>query len=290
MSRSSCAPTTRARAAAWRLLALINRTAAEGEKKKWTVGIVMLGVFATALFYGDSMITPAISVLSAVEGLTTVQAGFEPYVIPTAIGILVGLFAIQSRGTAKVGAAVRADHAGLFRDARGARRDAHRQASRGARRDVQPAERRCNSILPSRCRAFIAMGSVVLAVTGAEALYADMGHFGRRPIKFSWLYFVMPALLLNYMGQGAMLLSQTPAEALETVKNPFFFLAPEAFRLPLVILATAGDDHRQPGGDFRRLLGHPAGDPAGLHPAPPHHATPASMPPGRSTSRSSTGR
>ena len=82
------------------------------------------------------------------------------------------------------------------------------------------------------------MGSVVLAVTGAEALYADMGHFGRRPIKFSWLYFVMPALLLNYMGQGAMLLSQTPAEALETVKNPFFFLAPEALRLPLVILAT----------------------------------------------------
>ena len=87
-------------------------------------------------------------------------------------------------------------------------------------------------------RAFIAMGSVVLAVTGAEALYADMGHFGRRPIKYSWLYFVMPALLLNYMGQGAMLLSQDPAQALATVKNPFFFLAPEAFRLPLVILAT----------------------------------------------------
>ena len=80
-----------------------DRPAAEGEKKKWTMGIVMLGVFATALFYGDSMITPAISVLSAVEGLTTVQAGFQPYVIPTAIGILVGLFAIQSRGTAKVG-------------------------------------------------------------------------------------------------------------------------------------------------------------------------------------------
>ena len=85
------------------LLALINRTAAQGEKKKWTLGIVMLGVFATALFYGDSMITPAISVVSAVEGLTTVEARFAPYVIPTAIGILVGLFAIQSRGTAKVG-------------------------------------------------------------------------------------------------------------------------------------------------------------------------------------------
>ena len=85
------------------LLALINRTAAEGEKKKWTLGIVLLGVFATALFYGDSMITPAISVLSAVEGLTTVQAGFAPYVMPIAIGILVGLFAIQARGTARVG-------------------------------------------------------------------------------------------------------------------------------------------------------------------------------------------
>jgi KUP system potassium uptake protein len=83
------------------------------------------------------------------------------------------------------------------------------------------------------------MGSVVLAVTGAEALYADMGHFGRRPIKFSWLYFVLPALLLNYMGQGAMLLSLPPVEAIATVKNPFFFLAPEAWRLPLVLLATA---------------------------------------------------
>ncbi|MEO7241203.1 MAG: KUP/HAK/KT family potassium transporter, partial [Sphingomicrobium sp.] len=88
-------------------------------------------------------------------------------------------------------------------------------------------------------RGFIAMGSVVLAVTGAEALYADMGHFGRRPIKVSWLYFVLPALLLNYMGQGAMLLSLPPAEAIATVKNPFFFLAPESLRLPLVLLATA---------------------------------------------------
>src|SRR5690606_36398659 len=86
--------------------------------------------------------------------------------------------------------------------------------------------------------AFIAMGAVVLAVTGSEALYADMGHFGRRPIKFSWLSFVMPALLLNYMGQGAMLLSQDPAQALETARNPFFLLAPEMLRLPLVILAT----------------------------------------------------
>ena len=88
-------------------------------------------------------------------------------------------------------------------------------------------------------RAFIAMGSVVLAVTGAEALYADMGHFGRRPIKFSWLYFVLPALLLNYLGQGAMILSADPADALAKVKDPFFYLAPDIFRLPLVLLATA---------------------------------------------------
>jgi KUP system potassium uptake protein len=219
------------------LLALINRTVTEGEKKKWTMGIVLLGVFATALFYGDSMITPAISVLSAVEGLTTVQAGFEPYVIPTAVGILVGLFAIQSRGTAKVGLMFGPIMLVYFVTL----------AALGVMHIVKHPDVFVQMLNPLNAfkfyfaeplPAFIAMGSVVLAVTGAEALYADMGHFGRRPIKFSWLYFVMPALLLNYMGQGAMLLSQDPADALETVKNPFFFLAPEGFRLPLVVLAT----------------------------------------------------
>ena len=219
------------------LLALINRTAAEGEKKKWTLGIVMLGVFATALFYGDSMITPAISVLSAVEGLTTVQAGFEPYVVPTAIGILVGLFAIQARGTAKVGLMFGPIMLVYFVTI----------AVLGGMHIVKhPAVfvemfNPLNAIkfyVSEPLRAFIAMGSVVLAVTGAEALYADMGHFGRRPIKFSWLVFVMPALLINYMGQGALLLSLPADQAMETVKNPFFFLAPDEFRLPLVILAT----------------------------------------------------
>jgi KUP system potassium uptake protein len=219
------------------LLALINRTAAEGEKKKWTLGIVMLGVFATALFYGDSMITPAISVLSAVEGLTTVQAGFAPYVIPTAIGILVGLFAIQSRGTAKVGLlfgpimiiyfVTIALLGGL-----------HIFKHPAVLIEMLNPFNAVKFYFSEPLRAFIAMGSVVLAVTGAEALYADMGHFGRRPIKFSWLYFVMPALLLNYGGQGAMLLSQSPADAIATVQNPFFFLAPDSLRLPLVILAT----------------------------------------------------
>ena len=219
------------------LLALINRTAAEGEKKKWTVGIVLLGVFATALFYGDSMITPAISVLSAVEGLTTVNAGLQPYVIPAAITILVGLFAIQSRGTAKVGQLFGPIMLTYFVTL--AALGTYYILSHPA--VLYETLNPFNAIkfyIAEPLPAFIAMGAVVLAVTGSEALYADMGHFGRNPIKVSWIYFVMPALLLNYMGQGAMLLAQTPAEAVETVKNPFFYLAPDMFRLPLVLLAT----------------------------------------------------
>ncbi|HVM38648.1 MAG TPA: potassium transporter Kup [Sphingomicrobium sp.] len=217
------------------LLALINRST--GTKRRWTGGIVLLGVFATALFYGDSMITPAISVLSAVEGLTTVEASLEPYVIPTAIAILVGLFAIQRRGTARVGNLFSPVMLVYFTTL----------AILGLIQIVKYPAVLLEMLNPLNSfafffseplPAFIAMGSVVLAVTGAEALYADMGHFGRRPIRLSWIYFVMPALLLNYLGQGAMLLSQTPAEALETVKNPFFYLAPETLRLPLVLLAT----------------------------------------------------
>ncbi len=217
------------------LLALINRSTSS--TKKWSGGIVMLGVFATALFYGDSMITPAISVLSAVEGLTTVQAGFQPFVIPIAITILVGLFAIQSRGTAKVGQLfgpvmlvyfITLSVLGLI----------HIVDHPPVIWNMLNPWNMFAFFLDDPVPAFIAMGSVVLAVTGAEALYADMGHFGRNPIKVSWIYFVMPALMLNYMGQGAMLLAMSPADAVETVKNPFFFLAPEMLRLPLVILAT----------------------------------------------------
>jgi KUP system potassium uptake protein len=217
------------------LLALINRSG--GGRKRWTGGVILLGVFATALFYGDSMITPAISVLSAVEGLTTVNPAFERWVIPLAIGILIGLFAIQKRGTASVGKMfgpimmvyfVTLAVLGLTHIA------GHPQVILAMFNPFNAVR----FFAVEQGAAFIAMGSVVLAVTGAEALYADMGHFGRRPIKFSWLMFVMPALLINYMGQGAMLLSLSPAEAIETVKNPFFFLAPEILRLPLVILAT----------------------------------------------------
>ena len=217
------------------LLALINRQL--GSTKKWTAGIVLLGVFATALFYGDSMITPAISVLSAVEGLTTVNAGLQPFVIPIAVAILIGLFAIQSHGTARVGALFGPVMLFYFLTL----------SVLGLVHIVDRPQIILNTVNPWHAlrffvyepgRAFIALGSVVLAVTGAEALYADMGHFGRKPIRLAWIYFVMPALLLNYMGQGAMLLSIPPGEAIETVKNPFFYLAPEMLRLPLVLLAT----------------------------------------------------
>jgi len=218
------------------LLALINRQI--GGKKRWTAGIVLLGVFATALFYGDSMITPAVSVLSAVEGLTTVNAGLDQWVIPISVAILVGLFAIQSHGTARVGALFGPIMLLYFSTI----------AVLGAWHAIgrpQIALAMFNPwhfvqfFIDEPARAFIALGSVVLAVTGAEALYADMGHFGRKPIRVSWLYFVLPALLLNYMGQGAMLMSMTPEQAMETVKNPFFYLAPDMLRLPLVLLATA---------------------------------------------------
>jgi len=218
------------------LLALINRTLSG--KKKWTGGIILMGVFATALFYGDSMITPAITVLSAVEGLTTVNAGLAPFVIPISIGILVGLFAIQSRGTARVGlmfGPVMLFYFGVL-------------AVLGVMHIMDYPAVLAAMVNPLHIfrffatdfmRAFVAMGSVVLAVTGAEALYADMGHFGRRPIRISWIYFVLPALLLNYLGQGAMILASTPATALAKVKDPFFYLAPDMLRLPLVLLATA---------------------------------------------------
>jgi KUP system potassium uptake protein len=218
------------------LLALINRQI--GGKKRWTAGIVLLGVFATSLFYGDSMITPAVSVLSAVEGLTTVNAGLEPWVIPISVGILVGLFAIQSHGTARVGAMFGPIMLLYFATIAvlGLMHAVHRPEIALAMFNPWHF---VQFFIDEPTRAFIALGSVVLAVTGAEALYADMGHFGRKPIRVSWLYFVLPALLFNYMGQGAMLMSLSPAEAMETVKNPFFYLAPNMLRLPLVLLATA---------------------------------------------------
>jgi KUP system potassium uptake protein len=218
------------------LLALINRTLSG--KKRWTSGIILMGVFATALFYGDSMITPAVSVLSAVEGLTTVNAGLQPFVVPIAIAILVGLFAIQARGTAKVGLLFGPVMMIYFASIAvlGTMHILDHPAVITAM--INPLNA-VSFFATDFVRAFVALGSVVLAVTGAEALYADMGHFGRKPIRVSWLYFVLPALLLNYLGQGAMLLSSDSATALHQVKDPFFYLAPDMLRLPLVLLATA---------------------------------------------------
>lgn len=218
------------------LLALISRKQ-ERKQRRWTAGIILLGVFACALFYGDSMITPAISVLSAVEGLTTVEADFAPFVVPTAIGILVFLFAIQAYGTARVGALfgpimlvyfVVLSVLGIL----------HIAAYPSIMLETINPLNAINFFLTDGLNAFLALGSVVLAVTGAEALYADMGHFGRKPIGLSWLVFVLPALMLNYMGQGAMILTLDPATSGDALANPFFFLASEAWRLPLVILAT----------------------------------------------------
>ncbi|HKY80467.1 MAG TPA: potassium transporter Kup, partial [Sphingobium sp.] len=210
------------------LLALIGRRMGE---TRWTPAIATLGVLATALFYGDAIITPAISVLSAVEGLTVVESGMAPLVLPIAIVILIALFVIQSFGTAKVGALfgpVMALYFLVLALLGGANILRHPEILA----IVNPGWA-LNFFELDPKLAFLALGSVVLAVTGAEALYADMGHFGRKAISIAWLYAALPCLMLNYLGQGALLLDQP-----EAAQNPFFLLAPEWARLPLVILAT----------------------------------------------------
>jgi hypothetical protein len=216
------------------LLALISRSS-NTKARRWTRGLVLLGVFATALFYGDSMITPAISVLTAVEGLGR-QPGFAPFVLPIAIGILIGLFAIQQRGVGKVGLMFGPVMVVYFL-VLAVLGIVNILATPSVFIALNPWYA-VQFFVDDGVRAFLAMGSVVLAVTGAEALYADMGHFGRNPIRVSWLFFVLPALMLNYLGQGAMILAATPADALRIIHNPFFLLAPDSLRLPLVILAT----------------------------------------------------
>jgi KUP system potassium uptake protein len=193
--------------------------------------LILLGLFGTALLYGDGIITPAISVLSAVEGLEIAAPALGPYVVPIAVGILIALFSIQRAGTAVVGAifgpvmivwfAVLALLGGYYvlQDpvVLSAVNPAHGFRLIGA----EPRQ------------AFLALGSIFLVVTGAEALYADMGHFGKRPIRLGWYIVVFPSLLLNYFGQGAMLMSDPSA-----IDNPFFRMPPEWAVFPLVILAT----------------------------------------------------
>jgi KUP system potassium uptake protein len=211
------------------LLALISR---KTEAARWGTAIVLLGVFACALFYGDSMITPAVSVLSAVEGLVVVEAGLKPFVVPIAVGILIGLFMIQRRGTAAVGALF-GPVVSLYFITLAALGLISIATAPGVVAALDPTWA-VRFFLEEKFLAFVSMGSVVLAVTGAEALYADMGHFGRRPIRTGWIYFVLPALMINYLGQGALLIANPGA-----IHNPFFLLAPEWFRLPLVLIATA---------------------------------------------------
>ncbi|MCC6926387.1 potassium transporter Kup [Novosphingobium sp.] len=216
------------------LLALINR---KTEGASWTAPIVLLGVFATALFYGDSMITPAMSVLSATEGLTYVSPVFDDFIVPIALMILVGLFAIQSRGTEKVGKLFGPIMIVYFLTLAGLGMLHIVKMPSVIFQMLNPVNA-VNFFLTDGFRAFVAMGSVVLAVTGAEALYADMGHFGRKPIGISWLSFVLPCLLLNYMGQGAMVMSVPPEQAVELIKDPFFLMVPDMIRIPVVILAV----------------------------------------------------
>jgi KUP system potassium uptake protein len=211
------------------LLSLIARNLAG---RRWTAGLVMLGVLATCLFYGDAMITPAISVLSAVEGLTIVEAPLQPLVVPLSIAILVGLFLVQSRGTAKVGTWF-GPVILLYLAALAVLGIVNIAAHPDIAWALSPVWA-LRFFAASPTLAFLALGSVFLAVTGAETLYADMGHFGRRAIGWSWLTLVYPCLMLNYLGQGALLLDHPTAAS-----NPFYLMAPDWARLPLVMLATA---------------------------------------------------
>ena len=211
------------------LLALINQ---HTSGKRWGTGIILLGVFATALFYGDSMITPAVSVLSAIEGVAVYQPQLGHLVVPIVVGILVFLFMIQSRGTAKVATFFGPIMLLYFAVI----------SVLGVISILQMPEviaalsphYAVQMFLADPFRGFLAMGAAVLAVTGAEALYADMGHFGRNPIRVSWLAFVLPALVLNYLGQASLLM-RVGTSALE---SPFYFLAPDWFQWPLLIIAS----------------------------------------------------
>ena len=194
--------------------------------------VAILGIFAAALFYGDSIITPAISVLSAVEGLKVVAPGLGPYVVPTTLIVLLALFAVQRHGTRRVGylfGPVMLVWFGVIA-CLGVWWIAEQPIVLSALNPYHAFQ----FFALDGWKAFLALGSVVLAVTGAEALYADMGHFGRLPIRVAWFTIVLPALMLNYFGQGAIILVDPKA-----VDNPLFRMVPEWGALPMVVLATA---------------------------------------------------
>ena len=211
------------------LMALGQRSVSDG---KGRAALALVGIVGAGLFFGDGIITPAVSVLSAVEGLEVSAPQLQPYVVPISCAVIVGLFMVQYRGTSRVGRVFGPIMAVWFTAI----------GIMGARQIVAHPHV-LSALLPYHivlfCMlhgwlAFVALGSVVLAVTGAEALYADMGHFGARPIRRAWMGFVLPCLVLNYFGQGALIMENPAA-----IENPFFLMAPPGLRLPLVILATA---------------------------------------------------
>ncbi len=210
------------------LMALAQRGTKGARTRHW-LGLV--GIAGACLFFGDGIITPAISVLSAVEGLQVVYPQFHAVVVPISVVVICILFAVQTRGTGQIGRVfgpvmcvwfVMLAAFGLYQIAQ------YPEVLRAL--SPQYALR---FITAHKWMAFVDLGAIVLTVTGAEALYADMGHFGREPIKLAWLYFVLPALLLNYFGQGALVLRDPSA-----LENPFYLMAPSVIRLPLVLLAT----------------------------------------------------
>jgi len=194
--------------------------------------LILLGLFGTALLYGDGMITPAISVLSAVEGLEVATPFFEPYIIPITVAILVGLFLFQSRGTERIGKVFGPTTLLWFTllALLGVRWIVRQPGVLAA---VNPL-RGIEFFRDNGWSGFLVLGSVFLVVTGGEALYADMGHFGKAPIRLAWFIVVLPALTLNYFGQGALLLERP-----EAVVNPFYRMAPEWALYPVVVIATA---------------------------------------------------
>lgn len=202
-----------------------------GVKKQQRPGIVAVGLFGAALIYGDGAITPAISVLSALEGLNMATSIFQPYIVPAAVVILLALFAIQSNGTARIGRAFGPVMLVWF----------IAMALMGIRGIVQhptvfaaiDPRYGLTYLFSNGIAGFLVLGGVFLCVTGAEALYADMGHFGRGPIKLSWFAIVFPSLILNYTGQAALVLEGAPTDG-----NIFYRLCPEPLLIPLIVLAT----------------------------------------------------
>ena len=194
--------------------------------------ILILGMLGAALFFGDAIITPAISVLSAVEGLKVVTPAFEPYVVVIALVILIAVFSVQRFGTARVASVFGPITAAWFL-AIGISGGLHIFDDPGVLAALNPLEA-ARFMVEYSDVALLTIGAAVLAVTGAEALYADLGHFGRRPIVVGWLLIVFPCLLLNYFGQGAFVLAHDGR-----VENPFFEMQPDWFLLPMVVLATA---------------------------------------------------